>query len=87
MEPFRFHTPWSILVVGSSGYGKTVFVDHLLQQMKDQFARPIHKVVYCHGVWHDHFKCMQARGGIKFNEGLPSDDLGNIFAPSHRPGL
>lgn len=87
MEPFRFHTPCSILVVGSSGCGKTVFVDHLLQQMKNNFDRPIHKVVYCHGVWQDHFNNMQARGGIKFHEGLPSDDLGNIFPPSQRPGL
>ena len=79
MEPFRFHTPCSILVIGSSGCGKTVFVDHLLQQMKNNFDRPIHKVVYCHGVWQDHFNNMQARDGIKFHEGLPSDDLGNIF--------
>ena len=62
MEPFRFHTPCSILVVGSSGCGKTVFVDNLLQQIKDHFDNPIRKVLYCHGVWQDHFDSMKNRG-------------------------
>lgn len=67
MEPFtsRFHTPCSILVVGCSSCGKTVFVDHLLQQIKDHFDNPIRKVLYCHGVWQDRFDSMKkTRCGI-----------------------
>lgn len=86
MEAFRFHNPCSILVVGSSGCGKTVFVDHLLQQIKDHFDNPIQKVLYCHGVWQDRFESMQQRG-IEFHDGLPSDDLGTVFPPSKRPAL
>ena len=86
MEPFRFHTPCSILVVGSSGCGKTVFVDNLLQQIKDHFDNPIRKVLYCHGVWQDRFDSMKNRG-VGFHEGLPLDDLGTLFPPSKRPAL
>lgn len=86
MDPFRFYTPCSILVVGSSGCGKTVFVDNLLQQLEDHFDNPVRKVLYCHGVWQDRFDSMKKRG-VAFHEGLPPDDLGSLFPPSKRPGL
>ena len=86
MDLFRFHTPCSILVVGSSSCGKTVFVDNVLQQLEDHFDNPVRKVLYCYGVWQDRFDSMKKRG-VAFHEGLPPDDLGSLFPPSKRPGL
>ena len=84
IEPFSFHTPCGILVVGSSICRKPVFVDRLLQQIHDHFNNPIQKVIYCHEVWQDRLDSTQARD-VEFHKGLPVKDLSTVFPPSKRP--
>ena len=69
-QPFRFHTPSSILVVGPSGCGKTVFTEKLLVDNPDLFETPPTQVHYCYGAWQDRFRGMHDRG-VVFHEGIP----------------
>ena len=70
-KPFRFHTPSSILVVGPSECGKTVFTEKLLFDNVDLFETPPLQIHYCYGAWQDRFRTMQDRG-IVFHEGIPN---------------
>ena len=67
---FRFHTPSSILVVGPSECGKTVFTEKLLLDNTDLFENPPTQVHYCYGAWQVQFQPMQDRG-VMFHEGIP----------------
>ena len=69
-KPFRFHTPSSILVVGLSGCGKTVFTEKLLLENRDFFETLPTQMHYCYGVWQDRFQPMQDRR-VVFHEGIP----------------
>ena len=69
-EPFRFHSPSSIMVVGPSGCGKTVFTSKLLTSNRHLFQNPPSSVVYCYGAWQEKFKALK-RQGVKFHEGIP----------------
>ena len=67
---FRFHTPFSILVVGPSECGKTVFTEKLLlddAELSDNASTPVH---YCYEAWQDRFQTMKDRG-VQFHEGIP----------------
>ena len=69
-QPFRFHTPSSILVVGPSGCAKTVFTEKVLLDNQDLFETPPTQVHYCYGAWQDRFQSMQDQG-VVFHEGIP----------------
>ena len=67
---FRFKSPSSILVVGPSSCGKTVFVERLLHEKHALFDNHAGKVYYCYGAWQSKFNDMQKRG-IHFHQGIP----------------
>ena len=83
-EPFRFHTPSSILIVGPSGSGKSVFTKKLLLQHPELFNTPLEQIHYCYGAWQDGFKTMKNEG-VKFHEGIPDIDQLSKWFP--RGGL
>ena len=68
---FRFHTPSSILIVGPSDCGKTVFTEKLVLDNNELFDHnasvPVH---YCYGAWQDRLQNMKDRG-VHFHEGIP----------------
>ena len=73
-EAFRFKTPSSILVVGSSGCGKTCFTKSLLlDHLEELFLSPPPTIHYCYGVWQDGFQHM-TDAGVQFHEGFPETD-------------
>lgn len=72
-ESFRFKCPSSILVVGPSSSGKTVFVERLLRERNDLFERSSPSVCYCYGAWQDKFHGMKQKG-IRFNHGVPNSE-------------
>ena len=55
-QAFRFHTPSSMMIVGSSGCGKTVFTTKLLVDHPELFETPPPRIYYCYGSWQDGFK-------------------------------
>lgn len=70
---FSFKTPSSILVIGPSSSGKTVFTAKLLTNNLNLFATRPKRVVYCYGAWQDKFETMQKKG-IRFHEGIPDSE-------------
>ena len=73
-EAFRFRTPSSILVVGSSGCGKTCFTELLLlDHFEELFLSPPPTIHYCYGVWQDGFQNMKD-AGVHLHEGIPETD-------------
>ena len=62
-QAFRFKTPSSILVVGTSGCGKTCFIESfLLDLLEELFVSPPPTIHYCYGVWQDGFRDMKDAG-------------------------
>ncbi|XP_078355815.1 uncharacterized protein LOC144661000 [Oculina patagonica] len=73
-EAFSFRTPSSILIVGPSASGKTVFASQLLLNHSDDlFGTSPDAVHYCYGAWQDGFRDMKKRG-VKFHEGIPEEE-------------
>ena len=78
-ESFMFRSPCSILVVGPSSSGKTVFVERLLRERNKFFHGNTSKVYYCYGAWQDKFHGMKQRG-IRFHKGIPTvEDIHKWF--------
>ena len=69
---FKFHSPCSIMVVGPSSCGKTVFVEKLLKERSQLFT----PVVYCYGANQPTMiERMKKEQGIHFYEGIPDTQL------------
>ena len=59
--------PFSALIAGSSGSGKTVFVSRLLK-FKDQIINtPIKEVIWCYSEWQSTYNTMK---NVRFHKGL-----------------
>lgn len=86
MSSFKFEVPSSIMIVGPSSCGKTVFVQQLIKYLPQMFTEKIKTVKYCYGVWQDRYKQMK---GVEFHKGIPevSLDHKSFFPPNQRPGL
>jgi RNA helicase len=74
----QFKHPFSCLIAGPSGSGKSVFTFRLIDEAAEQITPPPHKIVYCYGEYQSHFNNYPH---VKFVEGLP--DLSQ-FNGEHR---
>jgi len=61
--------PFTCVISGPTGSGKSVFVQRLLKHVKTVVNPPPERILYCYGVYQDIFSNME---GIELNEGLPS---------------
>ena len=70
----KYKHPFSMMVSGPTGSGKTIFVFDLLTHLP-QLVTGLHsaKVLYCYGAWQERFT--QAPAGVEFHDGFPSDYL------------
>ena len=85
---FKFNTPCSIMVVGPSSCGKTVFVERLLKERKCLFNPPYDPVVYCYGVNQPNtFAGMKKEQGIHFYAGIPDTKLLDTWYKKTKGGL
>ena len=66
----RLHTPFTMLVCGSSGSGKSVFTRRLLSS--DIIHKLPDKVLWCYGVWQPEF---EQPSHIEYHSGLPTEDM------------
>ena len=73
-QAFRINTPSSMMVVGPSECGKTVFTTKLLLRNLDLFETSPAKICYCYGAWQKGFRPMK-KHGVKFHEGIPDSEL------------
>lgn len=85
---FTFKTPCSIMVVGPSSCGKTVFVERLLAERRCLFDPPFNPVVYCYGANQPvTFARMRKEQGIHFYEGIPDTALLDKWFKKTKGGL
>lgn len=74
----NFDCPFSMLVVGPSGSGKSVFVNKLIQSRKELFSKHYKRVVWCYGIYQSFYDGL----GYEMHKGLPNDnflDVGNMI--------
>jgi len=63
--------PFTCVISGPTGSGKSVFVQRLLKHVKIVVNPPPDRILYCYGAYQKLFSEME---GVEFNEGLPSLD-------------
>ena len=61
--------PFTSVISGPTGSGKSVFVQKLIKHAKSVISPPPDRIKYCYGVFQQIFNEMD---GVEFNEGLPS---------------
>ncbi len=61
--------PFTSVISGPTGSGKSVFVQRLIKHAKNVISPPPDRILYCYGVFQQIFNEMK---GVEFNEGLPS---------------
>ena len=69
MTHHTWTSPFTCVISGPTGSGKSVFVQRLLKHAKTVIVPPPDRILYCYGVYQ---KIFSAFKGVKFNEGLPS---------------
>src|SRR2546425_6547529 len=74
--------PFTCVISGPTGSGKSVFVQRLLKHAKTVIAPPPDRILYCYGVYQQMFSKMK---DVEFNEGLPS--LGEFNGEKHKQVL
>jgi septin family protein len=66
-----FVHPFTALIAGPTGSGKTQFVVELLQKRKDFISPTPQRLIYCFSIWQDKFDHLKKIiPSIEFNEGL-----------------
>ena len=83
---FYFRSPSSILVVGPSSCGKTVFVDRLLQERNTLLKDCPSNVHYCYGIWQDQFKTWPKKG-VHMHEGIPDSQQLDQWFTKQKGGI
>ncbi len=69
---FQFRTPSSVLIVGPSASGKTVFTTRLLTDNLDLFATRPNRIHYWYGSWQKSFETLK-KTGVTFSAGVPTE--------------
>lgn len=64
--------PFTCLVAGSSGSGKTFFVQKMIESKKDMIHPTPERIVWAYSIWQPIFDTMP---GVEFVEGLPEADI------------
>lgn len=66
----RLQGPFTCLLAGPTGCGKTQLVFEIIENNRDLINPPVGEITYCYGQWQSIFKRYEDR--VKFHEGLPS---------------
>jgi GTPase SAR1 family protein len=64
----RWKHPFTALIAGPTGCGKTVFVRKFLEHLSEMTEPVPAEVIYCYGEWQQMYESMN---GVNFHEGLP----------------
>lgn len=79
----RFQLPFTALLVGSSGSGKTYFVKQLLENMTHTLSQRPDHIIWCYSSYQPMYDQLSKKIDIQFFEGIP-DSLTDesIFPPN-----
>ena len=67
MDP-RWKHPFTALIAGPTGSGKTVFVNKMLEYLSEMIDPVPDEIIWCYGEWQPIYETMK---GVRFVEGLP----------------
>ena len=73
MDPFLFKTPFTFIVCGPTGSGKSFFVMKLLKNMDQMLSDKVKKIYYFYNNWQKKFE-QECNNNIEFRQGLPSEE-------------
>jgi len=71
MTHHTWEAPFTCVISGPTGSGKSVFVQRLIKHSKTVISPKPDRILYCYGVYQEIFSKFE---GVEFNEGLPSLD-------------
>ena len=69
MAHHTWEAPFTCVISGPTGSGKSVFVQRLMKHSMTVISPPPDRILYCYGVYQEIFSKFE---GVEFNEGLPS---------------
>ena len=70
----RFHSPYSMILSGASGCGKTTWVTRFLENLSECCTERPKKIIWCYGIFQPLFIELTKRfPDIEFIEGLPEN--------------
>ena len=73
-QRFHFIHPFTCMVAGMTGSGKTVWVQTLLQQAQNVIDPPPERIVWCYSQWQPAYMVLMATmPQIEFVKGIPPD--------------
>ncbi len=71
---FQLLHPFTALVAGMTGSGKTVWVQKLLEHANEMISPPPQRIIWCYSQWQPAYEQMQySMTGIEFVKGIPAD--------------
>ena len=74
MDP-RWKHPFTALIAGPTGSGKTVFVSMFLSHVTELMYPPPQEIIYCYAQWQPLYDTMK---DVQFVEGLPDIENGSM---------
>ena len=87
-QRFRFMHPFTCMVAGMTGSGKTVWVKSLLQQAQEVVQLPPEKIVWCYSQWQPaYMELMVTVPKIEFVKGIPSELENDSFFDINKRNL
>ena len=80
--------PFSLLVVGKSGVGKTELVKRLLCHIDQVVSPPPQRIIYCYSIWQPAYDEMKiSTPSIEFIKGIPEQLEEDEFINPHKTNL
>ena len=83
----RLKLPFTALLVGSSGSGKSFFVKLLLQNIEHTLSRAPDRIIWCYSSYQPMYDELARNVQIKFIEGLPDSLTDENIFPSNQHNL
>ena len=68
--------PFTCLMAGPTGCGKSMWAAQLIQHQRSMIHPPPEKIVWHYGEWQERLYGELARAGVKFVDGLPTNEGG-----------
>ena len=72
MALVKFASPFTWIISGMTGSGKTSWLYKLLQSKNEIFKDPPNKIIYCYSIWTKLFDTMEKDLDIEFVQDLPN---------------
>ena len=73
-KPFHFVHPFTCMVAGMTGSGKTIWVKSMLQQAQRAISLPPDRIVWCYSQWQPaYLELMTTIPNIQFVKGIPEN--------------